>query len=1028
MNYEVGSMWRKWDLHVHTPESILNNQFGSDWDVYFYSLVTKAIKDNIYVIGVTDYFSIEGYKKIKQILADDNKINTLFVNEINSNPDYIDKVKSIYFLPNIEMRLNNTVEIFPNRKNSKIQIHVIFSDDIKLEDIEENFLHQLKFLDDGSEKSLTKNNIIKYGRKLIESGLGNSDNPIFNGYNAISVDFEEIVRLIKMNFKGKALIVGVEEDITKISWNDQCSGIRKNIYSRCDAFFTSNEKSIKWFQSKECENTIGSKKACIWGSDAHEYTKMFEPDLNRFCWIKADTTFLGLKESIFTFENRIYIGSKPTEYSESLKRERFSLKNIIINKNVNAINKTTWFNMSKPLELNPYMITIIGNKGSGKSALADIISYLSNSHNMNYASFLNQNRFLNLKTKYGQDYNASINFWGNGGNIVKNFLSNEFNIEDLEKVQFLPQRYIEEVCNDLGDKFQKEIDEVIFSYIPPEYRLDANNLKELITKKTISIYEKYLELKNNLELVNTQISTLEEKETNQYYTSINNKLLNQRIRLNNHESLKPEEVKVPTELEKDEFSRLELSISNEIERNEKEIIDIQNKLTDINSKINSIQQFLAKINEFEKYGMKLCWEFDDLRKKLELEPNIKIITTKIDTSSLNSKLGELLKEAEKFNELLFNPYEDINIDINTIEFTLDSIIKEAKKNKSLYIQNKIFNEFKKEVSCKTHDNAKKYLQYVEDLKQWEKEWHLIKGDIPEANGCDSIIKYEKEIEFLKTKLKGVLLESREKRKDIIESIYDLHIQRIKIYEEIYEPIQERIDSLINFGDDKIEFSANIICDKNVVDNLISLIDQRIKGPFMGISEGYQILRNIFAETNFNDKVSVVSMVDKVFSLIEDDSTKNNYFKSKNSFYNILSRMDYLHPQFQLTMSGKKLTELSPGERGIVLLVFYLALSKNNIPLIIDQPEDNLDNQSVYKKLVPCIKNAKKNRQIIVVSHNPNIAVACDSEQVIYTSIDKKTNEISYISGSIENPMIKNKIVDVLEGTKPAFELRKIKYE
>ena len=177
MNYEVGSMWRKWDLHVHTPESILNNQFGSDWDVYFYSLVTKAIKDNIYVIGVTDYFSIEGYKKIKQILADDNKINTLFVNEINSNPDYIDKIKSIYFLPNIEMRLNNTVEIFPNRKNSKIQIHVIFSDDIKLEDIEENFLHQLKFLDDGAEKSLTKNNIIKYGRKLIESGLGNEMRP-----------------------------------------------------------------------------------------------------------------------------------------------------------------------------------------------------------------------------------------------------------------------------------------------------------------------------------------------------------------------------------------------------------------------------------------------------------------------------------------------------------------------------------------------------------------------------------------------------------------------------------------------------------------------------------------------------------------------------------------------------------------------------------------------------------------------------------------------------------------------------------
>ena len=73
-------------------------------------------------------------------------------------------------------------------------------------------------------------------------------------------------------------------------------------------------------------------------------------------------------------------------------------------------------------------------------------------------------------------------------------------------------------------------------------------------------------------------------------------------------------------------------------------------------------------------------------------------------------------------------------------------------------------------------------------------------------------------------------------------------------------------------------------------------------------------------------------------------------------------------------------ELSPGERGMVLLVFYLALSKDNIPLITDQPEDNLDNQSVYKKLVPCINEAKNNRQVIIVTHNPNIAVACDAEQ------------------------------------------------
>ena len=135
----------------------------------------------------------------------------------------------------------------------------------------------------------------------------------------------------------------------------------------------------------------------------------------------------------------------------------------------------------------------------------------------------------------------------------------------------------------------------------------------------------------------------------------------------------------------------------------------------------------------------------------------------------------------------------------------------------------------------------------------------------------------------------------------------------------------------------------------------------------------------------------------------------------------------MNTNYQLSLGDRKLKELSPGERGIVLLIFYLTLDKSNYPLIIDQPEDNLDNQSVFVKLVPCIKQAKKNRQIIVVTHNPNIAVACDSEQVIYSEMDKNTYEIKYISGSIENPIIKGRIVDILEGTKPAFDLRKSKY-
>ncbi|HET8563804.1 MAG TPA: ABC transporter, partial [Candidatus Binatia bacterium] len=145
-------------------------------------------------------------------------------------------------------------------------------------------------------------------------------------------------------------------------------------------------------------------------------------------------------------------------------------------------------------------------------------------------------------------------------------------------------------------------------------------------------------------------------------------------------------------------------------------------------------------------------------------------------------------------------------------------------------------------------------------------------------------------------------------------------------------------------------------------------------------------------------------------------------------YDFVFSLDYLRPRYTLTMGGKALNELSPGERGMLLLVFYLLVDKEDIPLIIDQPEENLDNQTVYEVLVPCIKEAKQRRQMIIVTHNPNLAVVCDAEQVIYAAHNiTERHRITYTPGSIENPTINRRIVDVLEGTRPAFNRRESKY-
>ena len=161
--------------------------------------------------------------------------------------------------------------------------------------------------------------------------------------------------------------------------------------------------------------------------------------------------------------------------------------------------------------------------------------------------------------------------------------------------------------------------------------------------------------------------------------------------------------------------------------------------------------------------------------------------------------------------------------------------------------------------------------------------------------------------------------------------------------------------------------------------------------------------------------------------VKIESQLRKSFK-KQDLYEFLYSLKYLEPRYILQLGGKELLQLSPGERGVLLLIFYLLVDKDDCPLIIDQPEDNLDNQSVYELIAPCISEARLRRQVFIITHNPNLAVVCDAEQVIAASINKLDKErVEYVSGAIENPSINKKIIDILEGTKPAFKKRESKY-
>ena len=160
---------------------------------------------------------------------------------------------------------------------------------------------------------------------------------------------------------------------------------------------------------------------------------------------------------------------------------------------------------------------------------------------------------------------------------------------------------------------------------------------------------------------------------------------------------------------------------------------------------------------------------------------------------------------------------------------------------------------------------------------------------------------------------------------------------------------------------------------------------------------------------------VMDRTEALFSIDVNSGSKKLFEdQEQNAFhFNMLAADEIVH-QLRLRDIG-----------GIIVVDF---IDMDDKPLIIDQPEENLDNESVYKYLVKFIKQAKEKRQIIMVTHNPNLAVVCDADQVIKMDIDKKNkNTVSFMSGSIENPDMNKCIVNVLEGTYPAFHNRDSKY-
>lgn len=121
---------------------------------------------------------------------------------------------------------------------------------------------------------------------------------------------------------------------------------------------------------------------------------------------------------------------------------------------------------------------------------------------------------------------------------------------------------------------------------------------------------------------------------------------------------------------------------------------------------------------------------------------------------------------------------------------------------------------------------------------------------------------------------------------------------------------------------------------------------------------------------------------------------------------------------------KPLSVASAGQKTTAILTFILSFG--DVPLILDQPEDDLDNRLVYDLIVDKMRQIKEKRQVIVVTHNANIPVNGDAEYVVSLSSETHNLKIQ-AEGTIEDEKVKNEICEVMEGGVEAFQTRAKRY-
>ena len=927
--YSRGSEWRRWDLHVHTPGTNKNDQYEGTtieecWDG-FYRTISDYVGDgsdkvkSIVSIGITDYLSIENYKKV---IAEKRL------------PDTIKLV-----IPNVELRMT------PMSRNEGINIHFLFNP-VVVDELEDRFFSKLSFEYKDRPYSATKAQLVSLG-KALDSSL-TEDKAYLKGVGQFIPSVDSLKKLFSNDpeLRENTIIIvsnssndgvtGAANNFSHVEANSSdFDATRQSIYQFVDAIFSGNPSDISYFLGEKSDSPdevirkCGSLKPCFHGCDAHTNAKLFEPDNQRYCWIKSDPSFNGLKQVLYEPKDRVRISPlMPEEKSDYHVIDRIVIDDPDFS--------------PEPIQFNDKLSCIIGGKSTGKSILL---------HNLALTIDKNQVEEKTEKSKTKTRVLTKVKVFWKDGEVNETGVQN-----DSHKIVYIPQTYLNQLSDENEEK--TEIDSIV---------------EEIILQN------------DNARISHEQML----KEIREYKPSLDKRIYDA-VQINEEiQSIKKEMAEIGSRagIEKQldglkkqkEIESKELSISEEdISKYDTAV----SELTKLNVQVQTIENDISIVDSIVSVVIPVETDkamSDDVRKDISDA-----------VSTIKEKADELWKEYKlKIIQKYQTKREKTVTDMRNSEIVVDELKEQVESNEAIA-----------ELSKRIQDEEQRLLIFRD---------------------------YDKKID--------------EKSEELNKIISDL-VQTFKRYDDIQERYAASVNgegSSLNEGSELtfsvlIPFRTEAFCQR-----IKQLFDNRV----------LKSKKDIINVEDFNiDQFDETALEKLIKACLNQTIPFSKSFTPESALRSILD--NWYNVTYNVKMGDDLIDEMSPRKKALVLLKLLISLAESKSPILIDQPEDDLDNKSISDDLITFIKKKKIERQIIVVTHNANVVVSGDAEQVIVANQRGNTTpnnkfRFEYRTGSIEDDLpvyddsgtiidgilnaqgIQQHICDILEGGEKAFAKRKNKY-